>query len=321
MEPTALETSNTPANTAAAVPALTESYELLDAGGGRLLERLGGHILTTRPCPPAWWRRRLPPAEWRRAVDARQAIKGAPLKLKLGPVRFQLPPGAGVRSLAPELGASWERIHALCLAFQQRHRLAPRVLHLYGGAGGSTYAAALAGAAVTHVDASAEAVQRARQHAVLNPQASRDLRWVVDDPIKFAQRERAQPSSLATARYDLIVVDPQTPPREQAAPSKGAPPRTAGAKPTRSGSVPGFDLERDLPPLLATLSGLLSDKACALLVFCRQGHISPTTLGHLLRQEFSVFGGSTNAEELLLTGAAATVPAVPCGAVGMWVRP
>lgn len=316
MEPTApaeaAASTSEPASAAvaplgAAAPApVSEAYELLDSGGGRLLERLGPH-LTTRPCAPAWWRRRLPGSEWRTAVDARQALK-APLKLKIGPVRFQLNPGASVRGLAPELEDHWEQIQALCAIFQQKNRLAPRVLHLWGGAGGSTLAAAQAGAAVTHVDASADAIKRARDHAALNTLASRDIRWVVDDPVKFAQRERAQPASGST-RYDLIILDPHTP--KDGGPKGGRPGQGQGP------SGRPFDPERDLAPLLATASGLLSDKAVAVLFFYRQGGISPTTLLHLLRQEFSVFGGTSSAGELLLAGAE-PVPAVPSGVFGMW---
>ncbi len=321
MEPTApaeVTAADPATSTPAAEPApapvvpVSESFELLDSGGGRVLEHLGGGIFTVRPCAPAWWRRKLPGGEWRKGLDSRQAIK-APHKLKIGTVRFQLNPGANVRMLAPELQESWTRIQALCTAFFQKNRVAPRVLHLFGGAGGSTLAAAQAGAAVTHVDASADAVKRARDHAALNTLANRDIRWVVDDPIKFAQRERAQPASGST-RYDLIILDPHSPKEGNAAGKGGRPGQGQG-----QGSR-GFDLERDLGPLLATASGLLSDKAVAVLLFCRQGNpISPTSLLHLIRQEFSVFGGTPSAGELLLKGAEG-VPAVPSGVFGMWTK-
>lgn len=289
---------------------VSETYELLDSGGGRVLERLG-NLLTARPCGPAWWRRKLPGGEWRQAADPRQAIK-APFKLKIGTVRFNLNPGGSVRSLAPELQEHWARIHSLCTAFQEKNRLAPRVLHLFGGAGGSTLAAAQAGAAVTHVDASADAIKRARDHAAINTLANRDIRWVVDDPLKFAQRERAQPASGST-RYDLIILDPHT--------SKDNAPKGGGRPgPGLGHNSRGFDPERDLAPLLATASALLSDKAVAVILFLRQGNpISPTTLLHLFRQEFSVFGGTQSAGELLLRGAD-LVPAVPSGVFGMWSK-
>lgn len=268
-----------------------EQYELIDSGGGRVLEQLGG-IVSSRAVPAAWWKRKLPGAEWRRAVELKPALK-EPLRMKIGPLRMQITPGGGVRGLAPELREHWQDIAARCTAFADKQRLPARVLHLFGGAGGCTLAAAQAGAAVTHVDASADAIKRAREHAALNTLANREIRWVVDDPVKFAQRERAQ-----TGRYDLIVLDPYTP------------------KDAKRG---GFELERDLGPLLATVSGLLSEKAFGVLLFCRQGGVSPTTLLHLVRQEFSVFTGVIDSGELLLRGAEA-VPAVPCGACSRWLK-
>jgi 23S rRNA (cytosine1962-C5)-methyltransferase len=267
-----------------------DSYELLDSGGGRVLEKLGP-LVSSRACHAAWWRRKLSGAEWRRAVDLKRDLK-EPLKLRIGPLRFWLSPMGGLRPLAPELEECWERVEAWCAAFLDQQRRPARVLNLFGGAGGFTLAAAQAGAAVAHVDASADAIKRARDHAAINTLANRDIRWVVDDPVKFVQRERTQ-----AARYDLILIDPQMP---------------------KEGKR-GFDVERDLGALLGTASGLLSDKPIGVLVTCRQGAVSPTTLQHLMRQEFSVFGGIIESGEILLSGAEG-VPAVPCGAMAGWIK-
>ena len=266
-----------------------EDYALLDSGGGRVLEQCG-NITSSRSCSAAWWRRKLPGAEWRKAVDLKREAK-EPLKLRVGTLRFLLSPQGGVRGLAPELQQQWEQVCAQCVAFADQQRRPARVLHLFGGAGGFTLAAAQAGAAVAHVDASADAIKRARDHAAINTLTNRDIRWIVDDPVKFALRERTQ-----TTRYDLIVIDPHTP------------------KDAKRG---GFELERDLGALLGTVSGLLSDKPIGVLLCCRQGVVSPTTLQHLMRQEFSVFGGVVQGGELLLTGAEGVL-AVPCGVFASW---
>ena len=270
---------------------INENYELLDSGGGRVLEQVGA-LVSSRSVPAVWWRRKLAGGEWRRAVDLKRELK-QPLKLKIGSLRFLLHPAGGVRGLAPELREQWEVIATRCAAFAEKQRVPARVLHLFGGAGGATLAAAQAGAAVAHVDASADAVKRAREHAALNTLANRDIRWVVDDPVKFAQRERSQ-----TTRYDLIVIDPQVP---------------------RDAKRGAFELERDLGALLGTASGLLSDKPIGVLLLCRQVNVSPTTLLHLMRQEFSVFGGAIEQGELLLQGAAG-VPQVPSGAFARWLK-
>jgi 23S rRNA (cytosine1962-C5)-methyltransferase len=268
-----------------------EQYELLDSGGGRVLERLGG-IVASRAAHGVWWRRKLPGGEWRKAVELKREMK-APQRLKIGALRFQLSPAGGVRGLAPELREHWDRVSALCAAFAEKQRTPARVLNLFGGEGGFTLAAAQAGAAVAHVENSAEAIKRARDHAAINTLANRDIRWLVDDPVKFALRERTQ-----TSRYDLIVIDPFMP------------------KDAKRGA---FEIERDLGTLLGTVSGLLSDKPIGVLLCCRQGAVSPTTLLHLMRQEFSVFGGSIEYGEILLKGAEG-VPQVPSGAFARWLK-
>ncbi|WP_395742592.1 class I SAM-dependent methyltransferase [Prosthecobacter sp.] len=268
-----------------------ESYALLDSGGGRVLEKLGA-LVSSRASHAAWWRRRLPGAEWRRAVELKRELK-EPLKLRIGTLRFLLSPQGSLRALAPELEDLWEQVCAQCVAFAEQQRRPARVLNLFGGAGGFTLSAAQAGAAVAHVDASADSIKRAREHAAINTLTNRDIRWVVDDPVKFAQRERTQ-----STRYDLIIIDPHTP------------------KDAKRG---GFELERDLGPLLGTVSGLLSDKPVGVLLCCRQGPVSPTTLQHLMRQEFSVFGGSVESGEILLTGAEG-VPSVPFGVFATWQK-
>jgi 23S rRNA (cytosine1962-C5)-methyltransferase len=266
-------------------------YELIDSGGGRVLEKMGG-MVTSRAVPSAWWKRKLFGAEWRKAVEVKRIVK-QPLPVTMGPVRFLLTPGGSVRGLTPELRSHWQDIVARCGLFAEKQRVPARVLHLFGGAGGATLAAAKAGASVTHVDVSADAVKRAREHVAINTLANRDIRWVVDDPVKFAQREKAQ-----AGRYDVIVIDPFVP---------------------KDGRRGAFELERDLGPLLATVSGLLSDKAVAVLVFCRQGGVSPTTLQHLVRQEFGVFNGAIESGELMLSGEG-SVPSVPCGAFARWLK-
>ncbi|MBK8094661.1 MAG: class I SAM-dependent methyltransferase [Verrucomicrobiaceae bacterium] len=269
--------------------ATDENYELLDSGGGRVLERLGGHV-TTRACSQAWWRRKLGGGDWRKSQDLKQAAK-TPIKIRVGTLLFQVGgAGGSFRALGPELRDSWQRVTEMCAAYAAKNRRPARVLHLFAGVGGHTLAAAAGGASVAHVEASAESLSRARENAALNPLASRDIRWVADDPVKFAQRERLQ-----NQRHDLIILDPHS---------------SREAK-------HGFDLERGLPALLATMSGLLSDTPLGVVLVCRQGFIWPTTLLQLMRHDLSIFGGTFEHGELLLSGAE-SVPAVPCGAYCRW---
>lgn len=271
------------------VTELDDRYELLDSGGGRVLERLGS-LISVRPNPQAWWRRKLGGADWRKAVELKRALN-QPTKVRFGRQLMLLGgTGGNLRALGPELQASWQSVTAACEAFTAKYRRPARVLNLFGGVGGHTAAAALGGATVAHVEVANESLGRARENAALNPQASRDIRWVLEDPVKFSQRERTQ-----NQRYDLIIVDPHSP-RE---------------------AKQGFNIERDLGALLGTVSAMLSESPLGVVLVCRQIGVSPTTLSHLMRHDLSIFGGRFESGELLLTGAE-SVPAVPCGAFCRW---
>lgn len=270
-----------------------DNYELLDSGGGRVLEKWGA-VTCARPGQQIWWRRKLGGAEWKKALDLKRDVK-EPVRVRFGKLVFLIGgAGGSPRALGPELRESWDRVTAMCAAFSTKMRRPPRVLHLFGGVGGHTLAAALGGASVAHVEAHQESLSRARENASLNATAlaSRDIRWVLDDPVKFAQREKAQ-----NARHDLVIVDPHS---------------SREAK-------HGFEPERDLAPLIATASGLLSDSPLGLVVVCRQGNLSPTTLQNLLKHELSIFGGRFECGELLLRGAE-SVPSVACGTFGVWQK-
>lgn len=270
-----------------------ENYELLDSGGGRVLEKWGRAVFT-RAGQQIWWRRKLSGGEWKKALDLKRDLK-EPQKVRFGPLVFLIGgPGGSPRALGPELRDSWDRVTALCSSFSAKMRRPARVLHLFGGVGGHTLAAAHGGASVAHVEAHQESLARARENATLNAAtlASRDIRWVLDDPMKFAQREKAQ-----NARHDLVILDPHS---------------SREAK-------HGFDAERDLAPLIATASGLLSDTPLGLVVVCRQGNLSPTTLQNLMKHELSIFGGAFECGELLLRGADG-VPPAPCGTFGVWQK-
>ena len=243
------------------VTELDDRYELLDSGGGRVLERLGS-LISVRPNPQAWWRRKLGGAEWRKAVELKRALN-QPTKVRFGRQLMLLGgTGGNLRALGPELQVSWQSVTAACEAFTAKYRRPARVLNLFGGVGGHTAAAALGGATVAHVEVANESLGRARENAALNPQASRDIRWVLEDPVKFAQRERTQ-----NQRYDLIIVDPHSP-RE---------------------AKQGFNIERDLGALLGTVSAMLSESPLGVVLVCRQIGVSPTTLSHLMRHDLSIF--------------------------------
>lgn len=229
-------------------------YELIDFGavpgkGGRKLERFGQLVLDRpspsaadqRPATPKWTAGvrytgdKIGEGKWKPKPTATLLPDGATITVPLREdfsfrMRLELSP-AGQVGLFPEQFANWQWIAKQC----QRASKRLRVLNLFAYTGGSTLAAAAAGAEVTHVDASKPSVALARQNAELSGLAEAPVRWIVDDALKYCRREvkRGQ-------RYDVVILDP---------PSYGHGP---GGEQWRLG--------RDLPMLLE-LCGELTDRS------------------------------------------------------------
>jgi 23S rRNA (cytosine1962-C5)-methyltransferase len=224
-----------------------------------------------------WQGREKLPATWIIEVDG--------IKFQLSSTDF------GHLGIFPEQREHWQRIALDCTAFRARHGRAARVLNLFAYSGGSTLAAARAGAEVCHVDASKGMVQWARRNAELNALQEKPIRWIVDDVTKFLERELRRGQ-----RYDLLILDP---------PSYGR-----GAK----GEV--FKIESDLPKLLSLLARLLSEQPIGVLISCHTPELTPVALHHLIQQAFGK-DGALDHGEMLLRGDAETLP-VPSGNFCRW---
>lgn len=192
---------------------LTEGYELLASGCGQRLESWGG-IVVQRPESSAIWPWKNPDAlpawsghyEGIRATGGRwQWIKTLPepCLVKWGSLRFLIKPTASKHlGLFPEQSVNWEWImETIRSASPSGERI--RVLNLFGYTGGATLAAASAGATVTHVDAAKAMVGWCSENANLSGLSSAPIRYVVEDAIKYLQREIRRGS-----RYDAIMMDP-----------------------------------------------------------------------------------------------------------------
>jgi 23S rRNA (cytosine1962-C5)-methyltransferase len=190
-------------------------YELLDFGDGRKLERFGEYVLD-RPSPAASGKRQRP--ELWPAADARFELtdsgKSGPQRgdwklngdvppswlVRLGELQFELKrTDFGHVGLFAEQIENWKWIRDRVASLSP----APTVLNLFAYTGGSTLAAAAAGAAVTHVDAAANVVAWARRNAELSGLAAAPIRWITEDALKFAQRELKR-----GRRYDAVILDP-----------------------------------------------------------------------------------------------------------------
>lgn len=278
-------------------------YELLDSGAGQKLERFGPVVLS-RPCAQAIWKQTLSPSEWRKATatfyrDGGNKWQGreklpATWTIDVDGIRFKLSStDFGHLGIFPEQRDQWQRIGVECAAYRQKHHRPAKVINLFAYSGGSTLAAAKAGAEVCHVDASKGMVAWARENAGFNQLQNAPIRWIVDDVSKFLEREIRRGN-----RYDLLILDP---------PSFGR-----GAK----GEV--FKIENDLTALLSLLKQVMSEQPLGVLFSCHTPEITPTSLHHLLRQ---AFGPASRVEpgEMLLRGATQVLP-VPSGSFCWWLK-
>jgi len=204
--------------------AVWKEYELLDSGGFEKMERFGDRILI-RPEPQAIWNKTLPGEEWQRLHHARYIRtkrsasdadylndKGHWTHQATSPDRWTMPfvhedlrmsfflscTAFGHVGLFPEQSENWRYIyHAVkSLGIEK-----PAVLNLFAYTGGSTLAASLAGARVTHLDSVRQVINWANDNCRANHIA--DVRWVVEDARKFAAREVRRGN-----KYHGIILDP-----------------------------------------------------------------------------------------------------------------
>ncbi len=281
----------------------SNGYELLDSGSFQKLERFGSVVLS-RPCAQAVWQQTLAKADWQKVTatffrDGGNQWRGRDKlpetwTIDVDGTKFQLSStDFGHLGIFPEQRDQWRRIREVCTEYAKHHNRPARVLNLFAYSGGSTLAAALAGAEVCHVDASKGMVDWARKNAALNGLEEKPVRWIVDDVTKFLERELRR-----DRQYDLLILDP---------PSYGR-----GAK----GEV--FKIENDLPPLLALLGKLMSPQPLGVLLSCHTPELTPISLHHLLQQQFGRNGGKVEHGEMQLRGATGVLP-LPSGSFAWWL--
>lgn len=246
-------------------------YELLDFGDGRKLERFGKWVLD-RPCPTAAddkprlkdWSHADAQYKGERAADGtwlskdkgwRSAEIDFPVQLS-DQHRIQL-------HLSPlpsgQVGVFFEQFRNWQWIAKQVGRAGqpPKVLNLFGYTGGSTLAAAIAGAEVTHIDAAKSVVARARENAAASGLGDAPIRWIVEDALKFCEREVKRGN-----QYDAVILDP---------PSYGHGPK--GEE---------WSIKRDFLPLLQLCGQLTSEKRLFVLCTCHSPGIGSAELGAYL---------------------------------------
>lgn len=193
-----------------------QDYELLDCGDFEKLERFGQYI-TIRPEPQAVWHRKWSDAEWKKMAHVRFVPKnsnsGDWQKLKKMPdqwqIKYSLPDNQGIVfrlgltsfkhvGVFPEQAVNWDFIAE---SVKSMNTAKPKVLNLFAYTGGASLAASAAGAEVTHVDSIKQVVTWANENMQLSD--LQNIRWMVEDALKFAQREERRGN-----KYNGIILDP-----------------------------------------------------------------------------------------------------------------
>lgn len=252
------------------------NYELIDSGDGRRLERFGDYVLD-RPDPQIIWRKNLSPARWNganavfhehwinRDVPEKWQMEHEGIKFwcKLAPFKHT--------GVFPEQSVQWDYITKRLAV----HGSQFTVLNLFAYTGIASLFAAKAGAKVTHVDASKPAITWANENRDLNGMQDAPIRWIVDDALKFTEREAKR-----GVKYDAIIMDP---PVYGHAPN-GEP----------------WDFNKDFPKLLDNCKKILSDKPLFVLVNAYAISSSSITLANTLLGAFGSSGGTIENGELTL---------------------
>ena len=275
-------------------------YEVIDCSKGEKLERWGDYLLI-RPDPQVIWEPPKTDKRWKRPNGHyhRSAKGGGEWEffslpqqwaIHYGSLTFNLKPFSFKHTgLFPEQAANWDW-------FGQKIQEAGRpvkVLNLFAYTGGATLAAAAAGAAVTHVDASKGMVTCARENAKSSGLEQAPIRWIVDDCIKFVEREIRRGN-----HYDAIIMDP---------PSYGRGPK---------GEI--WKIEDAIHPLVKLCAQLLSEKPLFFLINSYTTGLAPSVLSYLIGTEvIPSFGGHVKAEEIGLPVSGNGL-VLPCGASGRW---
>jgi len=198
-------------------PSFWNKYELIDSGGYKKLEKFDDFIIN-RPEPQAVWDASLKESEWEKMADAvfkreshKEQERGEWIQKKGMPHQwvteyttksFSLKFRLGLSSfkhvgLFPEQAPNWDYIFEKVSEFEQR----PKVLNLFAYTGGASLAAKAAGADVVHVDSVKQVISWARENMELSNLT--DIRWVVEDAMKFVQREVKRGN-----KYQGIILDP-----------------------------------------------------------------------------------------------------------------
>ena len=282
-----------------------KDYQVIDCSKGEKLERWGDYLLV-RPDPQVIWDTPKTEKGWRtKNGHYHRSTKGGgeweffqlpeewtihyslPIKKEL---TFHLKPFSFKHTgLFPEQATNWGWFSQLIYDATQKGRTV-KVLNLFAYTGGATLAAAAAGAQVTHVDASKGMVTWAKENAVSSGLGDAPIRWLVDDCVKFVEREIRRGN-----HYDAIIMDP---------PSYGRGPK---------GEI--WKIEESIYPLVQLCKELLVDEPLFFLINSYTTGLQPAVLSYMMNTVLKDYPGTVTASEIGLPVSTNGL-VLPCGASG-----
>ncbi len=257
-----------------------KDYEVIDSSKGEKLERWGNYLLV-RPDPQVIWDTPKTHKGWKKMNGHyHRSKKGGgeweffdlpeQWQIHYKNLTFNLKPFSFKHTgLFPEQATNWDW-------FSEKIKQAGRpikVLNLFAYTGGATLAAAAAGASVTHVDASKGMVAWAKENAVSSGLEDAPIRWLVDDCVKFVEREIRRGN-----HYDAIIMDP---------PSYGRGPK---------GEI--WKIEDAIHPLVKLCTQILSDNPLFFLINSYTTGLAPAVLTYMLATELKKWNGSVDSQEI-----------------------
>lgn len=205
-------------------PTHWKDYELLDCGNFEKLERFGSHI-TIRPEPQALWDKKWSDVDWKKKAHVlftqkssssgdwqklKQVVEQWKIKYSLTseiePSTAEICLRLGLTSFKhvgvfPEQAVNWDYIFKAIHDLKKEGIEAPRFLNLFAYTGAASLVAKAAGADVVHVDSIKQVVSWAREN--MDHSHLSDIRWVVEDALKFVSREAKRGN-----KYHGIILDP-----------------------------------------------------------------------------------------------------------------
>ena len=277
-------------------------YEVIDTSDGEKLERWGNYLLI-RPDPQVIWNTPKNHKGWHSCNGHyHRSSKGGgeweffdlPQEWSIGyrDLTFRLKPFSFKHTgLFPEQAVNWDWFSSI---IKESHRPV-KILNLFAYTGGATLSAAKAGAHVTHVDASKGMVTWAKENAAASGLSDSPVRWLVDDCVKFVEREIRRGNT-----YDGIIMDP---------PSYGRGPK---------GEI--WKIEESIFPFLELTARILSKDALFFLINSYTTGLQPAVLSYMLQTVLTPrFGGKVESSEVGLPVSESSL-ILPCGASGRWYR-